>query len=93
MKKLLKTDQRFKLEPLKQEDSLAFETIVQSLTETPVLTLPRKELHYSVDTDASDYQVGCALFPNHQDMKRKPIVYWSPAITQAERKYLVTEKE
>ena len=40
----------------------SFNLLKESLTNTPILRLPREGLLYSVDTDASDNQIGCALF-------------------------------
>ena len=64
-----------------------------ALIEPPVLALPQKGLTYSVDTDASEYQVGCTLFQTYPDGSRKPLGYWSRSIREAEHNYSVSEKE
>ena len=59
----------------------------------PVLAFPKKNLPYSVDTDASDYQIRAALFQTHPDAKRKTIHFCSRTLAAAERGYFVSEKE
>lgn len=71
----------------------AFETLKRLLTSADVLALPILDLPYSIDTDSSDYQVGCALFQMHPYGERKPIGDWSRTLQQAERNYSVPEKE
>ncbi|MGH0053304.1 MAG: reverse transcriptase/ribonuclease H family protein, partial [Sphaerochaetaceae bacterium] len=93
LNKLLRKDQAFKLGPLTPDQKQAFDSLVKAVTEPPVLALPKLGLPYSVDTDASDYQVGCALFQTYPDGTRKPIGYWSRSWTSAEKTYSVTEKE
>ena len=51
----------------------------------PVLALPVAGLKYSVDTDASDYGIGCALFQDHPDGQRKR--FWSRTLVPAENNY------
>ena len=45
------------LRPFGEAEAQAFKTLVAAVTLSPVLALPRPDLSYSVDTDASDYQV------------------------------------
>ena len=59
----------------------------------PVLALPREGLPYEVDTDASEYQVGAALFQVHPSGERKPIGFWSRSLLPAEKNYSTPEKE
>ena len=59
----------------------------------PVLALPNKDLPYSVDTDASDYQIDVALFQTHPDAQRKPIGFFSRKLAAAEGNNSVSEKE
>lgn len=71
----------------------AFETLKAMLTSSLVLALPKFVLYYSVDTDTSDCQIGCALFQSQSDGEREPIGYWSRSLHAAEESYSVTEKE
>ena len=59
----------------------------------PVLALPRSNLPFTVDTDACDYQVCCALMRTGEDVSRHLIRYWSRSLNDAERNYSVGEKE
>ena len=58
-----------------------------------MLALPRSDLPYSVDTDASDCQVGAALFQTTEDGERRPIGYWIRSLKPAEKNYSTPEKE
>ena len=74
-------------------ESQAFETLVAAVKSPPILSLPKPDLPYSVDTDASDYQVRCALFQTTEDGERRPIGYWSRSLKPAEKSYSTPEKE
>ena len=80
----------FKLDAVQVQ---SFKSLIEAVCTPPVLALPQPDLHYSVDTDASAYQVGCALFQTHPDGERKPIGYWSRPLNQAEKGYSATERE
>ncbi len=60
--------------PLGEEQVAAFRTLVKSVTSTPILSILKCRLRYSIDTDASSYQVGCALFQIQPNGKRTPRV-------------------
>lgn len=72
---------------------MSFENLKKALTTPPILRLPRKGLPYSVDTDASDAQIGCVLLQTHEDGQRYPIGFWSRVMSSTERNYSTTEKE
>ena len=90
---LTKKEYPDKLPKLNEEQLRSFEKLKQMLLQPPVLRLPKEGLPYSVDTDASNSQIGCALFQTHDDKKRYPIGYWSRTLSNAERNYSVSEKE
>ena len=90
---LLCKGQPVNLRPFGEAEAQAFETLVAAVTSPPVLALPKPDLPYSVDTDASDYQVGCALFQTTEDGERRPIGYWSRSLKPAEKNYSTPEKE
>ena len=81
------------LRPFGEDEAQAFETLVEAVTSPPVLALPKPDLPYSVDTDAPDYQVGCALFQTTEDGERRLIGYWSRSLKPAEKNYSTSEKE
>jgi RNase H-like domain found in reverse transcriptase len=66
---------------------------VFSLLNPPILALPSVEGTYTLDTDASDHQLGCCLLQEQPDGTKKPIGYWSRGLTSAEKNYSTTEKE
>ena len=75
------------------EQMRSFEQLVSAVTSPPVLSLPRRGLRYSIDTDSSQYQIGCALFQTHEDGVRRPLGFWSRKMAPAELNYTVTEQE
>lgn len=55
-----------------------------------VLVLPRYFGEYTVDTDASDSQLGCVLMQDHDDKWLKPVGYSSRSLCNAEQNYDLT---
>ena len=78
---------------LTDEETLSFNTLKRALLTAPILALPREGYKYTLDTDASEYQLGCCLLQEQPDGALHPIGYWSRALSQAERNYSSTEKE
>ena len=74
------------------ECQLAFQTLKQALTNTPILAYPRNEDSFILDTDASNTCLG-AVLSQVQDGTEKVIAYYSKAFSRAERKYCVTRRE
>lgn len=83
----------FELPAFTEDQRRAFELLKRALIKPPVLQLPRSGTKLSVDTDACDYQVGCALMQEGEDGIRHPIGYWSRGLTPAEKNYSAGEKE
>ena len=79
--------------PFSQDQWDAFEELKRRLTSTPILALPRSTGAYVLETDASDYQVGCVLTQEQPDETYKPVGYWSLPITGADKNCCTTEKE
>ena len=63
-----------------EECQMAFENLKQALTNTPILTYPRKEDSFILDTDASNTCMG-AVLSQIQDGKEKVIAYYSKAFS------------
>ena len=59
----------------------AFHALIKAITEPPELALPIADARFSLDTYASDGQIGCALFQEH-DGKRRPVGYFSRTVAQ-----------
>ncbi len=78
---------------LDEEQVESFRQLVDAVCSPPVLALPVSGLPYSVDCDASAYQIGCALFQTHPNGERKPIGYWSRSLIPAEKNYSASERE
>jgi len=76
-----------------EEDQKAFDLLKKTLASPPILQLPHPDKEYSLDADASAYQVGCALFQHGDDGVRHPIGFWSRSLLPAERNYSAGERE
>lgn len=61
----------------------SFDKLKRALANPPVLALPQPELPFSVDTDALNFQIGCALFHKHEDGVRYPIGFWSRSLSDS----------
>ena len=73
------------LPPFNEKQSAAFELLKNALLFAPILRLPLADLPYSVDTDACNHQVGCALLQTYPDGTRHPIGFWSRSLNPAEK--------
>ena len=93
LNQLLTKGQDSRLPSPTDEQIRAFSLLKTALTTPPVLQLPNPDLEFSVDTDASAYQVGCALFQNGPDGIRHPVGFWSRSLDERERKYSAGERE
>ena len=93
LNQLLKKVQPVQLEGLDEPGKKASQKLKDAILVPPVLALPKKDLPYSVDSDASDYQIGAAHFQTHPDAQRKPIGFFSRTLAPAERNYSVSEKD
>jgi len=66
-----------------KEHQKAFEKLKEKITSQPVLSLPRREGKFRVETDASGHAIGGVL-SQEQDGKWKPIAFLSRTIQPAE---------
>lgn len=81
------------LPPLQAEHFDAFHKLISAVLSPEILAIPHPGLKFSLDTDASDYQIGCVLFQTNEAGQRKPVGFWSRTLNPAERNYSVPEKE
>jgi transposase InsO family protein len=75
-----------------EEHEKAFLQLKWCLTHSPVLTFPRRQGRFILDTDASHDAIG-AVLSQIQDNEEKVIAYASHKLTKAERGYCITRKE
>lgn len=75
-----------------QSCEVALETIKNQLVSAPILTCPDFDIPFVVQTDASDYGLGCVL-TQVQSGEEKVICYLSRSLTRTERNFSTTEKE
>lgn len=66
----------------------AFQNLKTAMTTTPVLTLPRFDLPFEVETDASDGGLGAVLM-----QQGKPVAYLSKALGEQNKHLSIYEKE
>ena len=78
---------------LLEEEMTAFRKLKRALLTAPILALPREGYPYTLDTDASAYQIGCCLLQEQPDGYLLPVGYWSRSLSPAEKYYFSTEKE
>ncbi|GBM45502.1 Retrovirus-related Pol polyprotein from transposon 297 [Araneus ventricosus] len=69
-----------------------FNSLKQALTSSPILTYPRTDKDFILDTDASNEGTGAVLSQNPGNEERV-IAYFSKSLGKPERNYCVTRKE
>ncbi|KAK3084013.1 hypothetical protein FSP39_006719 [Pinctada imbricata] len=74
------------------EHQEAFEQLKSALTTAPVLTIPTKDGHFILDTDASDIAIGAELI-QIQNGEERSISFCSFSLTPEQRRYCTTKKE
>ena len=76
----------------KEEHQKAFEELKEKITSQLILSLPRREGKFRVQTDSSGHAIGGVL-SQKQDRKWKPIVFLLRTMQPAERNYKIYDKE
>jgi hypothetical protein len=72
---------------------LAFDRLKQALTSAPVLQQVDENKLCTIETDASDYAVGAALYQEGDDGKLHPVAFDGRKLRGAELRYPTHEKE
>ena len=93
---MLKKEARPTWDDARPEAVDAFETLKSKLISPPILALPKKDRPYTIDTDASAYQLGATLLQQQDPSNLKewvPVGYWSKTLNSAEQNYSATERE
>lgn len=70
----------------------AFEKLKGALTSSPILSFPKGEGEFILDTDASGVGVG-AVLSQKQEGEEKVIAFYSRVLNKAERNYCTTRRE
>jgi hypothetical protein len=76
----------------REENHYAFSELKRALTSSPLLSFPKGEGEFILDTDASNIGIG-AVLSQKQEGKEKVIAYYSRVLSKAERNYCVTRRE
>jgi hypothetical protein len=75
-----------------QECQVAYELVLNLLTNEPILKLPRFIQPFVLETDACNYGVG-AVLAQLRDAYWHPVAYFSKHLSKQERNYSTSEKE
>ena len=75
-----------------KEHQEAFEELKEKITSQPVLSLPKREGKFRVETDTSGHAIGGVL-SQEQDGKWRPIAFLSRTMQAAEQNYEIYDKE
>ncbi|GBM92206.1 Retrovirus-related Pol polyprotein from transposon 297 [Araneus ventricosus] len=75
-----------------EECEKSFNSLKQALITSPVLTYPRTDKEFILDTDASNEGIGAVLFQKIGN-EECVIAYFSKSLGKPERNYCVTRKE
>lgn len=73
-----------------KEQQVSFEELSRRLTSTRILALPRREVRYIVETDASKDKLGAVLLQEQPDKVIQPVGCWSRGLTPAVMNYSTT---
>jgi hypothetical protein len=76
-----------------QECQTAFETLKAAISSTPLLIHPDPQQPFWVETDASDFALGCVLAQKDSQGDLRPCAYYSRSLIPAERNYCIYDKE
>jgi len=70
----------------------AFEGLKKRLVSSPILSFPREQGEFVLDTDASNHGIG-AVLSQVQNGSEKVIAYFSRVLSKTERNYCITRRE
>jgi len=81
------------LPAFKETQAAGFTRLRDALLHLPVLALPRRGAPFTIDVDACDTQLGCAVLQEQPESGLKPLGFYSRALQPEQRNYSATEKE
>lgn len=76
-----------------QECEEALDALIKQVGNDPILVAPNEDEPFELETDASFYAVGAALFQKDERGKRKAVGYASKTLIAAERNYDIWDQE
>ena len=76
-----------------EDQQRAWETLKGALLCRPVLSLPRKDLHWRLATDASNVAMGAVLSQYDNDNVEHPIGFYSRKLNDSETRWVIWELE
>ena len=91
-KPLIKLTEKDRAFTWSEEQEQAFSTLKTSLIESPVLSHPKSEGQFVLDTDASNEGIG-AVLSQIQDGEERVIAFGSKTLSKTEKNYCITRKE
>lgn len=71
----------------------SFKILKQKLSSSPVLLTPNMSKPFKIETDASDYGIGCVLSQKDSTGNWRPIAFESKKLSKAEQSYPAQERE
>ena len=80
-------------ESLEPNAEKAFHPLKDTLATPPILALPRRSGHITVETDTYDRQLSAFLLQAQAEGTNKPIGFFYRSLTATERNYGTTERE
>lgn len=89
----LENDQAFLFGRQKDTEIVVLETLLHRLLSQLILSPPRRNGRYSLDTDASVNQIWCILLKEQPEGPAKLVRYWARLLNRAEKAYNTTNRE
>ncbi len=90
LRRLERKDVEFKWGPTEQK---AYDKLVDAIANAPALAHPSPSAKLELYTDASDVGIGAVLVRVMEGGERRPIMFFSKALNEAQKKYSTYRKE
>lgn len=71
----------------------SFQTLINYLSEKPILAFPNFDAPFYLSTDASQVGIGAVLSQKDEHQREHPVYFTSRSLTDAERRYSTIERE
>lgn len=87
LNELLRADSPEGIPDLTEHQESSFRKLIIAVTSQPVLAIQKNCLPYSLDTDASAYQVGATILQTDDENNRTPVWFWSRTLNTHEKSF------